>query len=132
MKNYIKICARLGCKLAPGTLSVYLYTGFRLHLVTRFISGTEQSCIKYIKICLRLADLLGEIGVQKSTQSIISLSVHSILMKFGHKLHLGCRTQVCIGMPVKIFGSNGSYCLQGEIGVQTCTEYLSSYLYTRF
>ena len=81
------------------------------------ISGAKRRCIRHIKICARLGDLWGEIGVQKSIQDIISWSIHRIMMTFDHALHLWCRTKL-YWMHQNLPRLGVSW---GEIGVQKCT-----------
>ena len=80
------------CEIAPRTPD--LYTDFQYDLIISFIYGGERRYNEYIKICTLLVDLWGEIGVQRSTWSIIFLSFHNILMKFGHELHRGYQTNL--------------------------------------
>ena len=81
-------------KIARGTLSSHLNTGFCWKLITIFISGGERRCIKHINICARLGDFWGAIEVRKSTGRIIYLFILRILLKFDNKLQLRRRTNV--------------------------------------
>ena len=129
--EWVTYGVKLGCKRAFRTLSPDPYIGFWWHLVTHLISGTEPSFVEYIEICLRLGVSWGENGMQKSTRSFISLSIHTIFQWNLVTCFISDIERRSI-KPIKICGPIGCYCSWGEIGVESCTGYPSSYLYTGF
>ena len=111
-----------GCISAPGTLSPYFYIkdfeDIRPHasslVLNERVSNTSKSAFDWVTYGLKLGC---------KVQPVHYFLIYTQYFNKVRPQRLISGAERRCNKPIKIRGPIGRYCLWGEIGVQTCTEY---------